>query len=216
MSKVHVRNHIRRQLGGRAPVERGKTGVWFMENPVNPREASPYRIYHLRCMRDGRIHTFVDDGADRNGTPLNGRQALIRALKKEVAPNIPLFFSDEPLQVPYNRVGDTPVPVNMKVNGTGIYDAMLADEKAQREASAEMARLEIAQRDAALAQAREMAANSRPLVAAAEGALPDAAKLKAENEALRKQLAEAQSASAPKLDGKAKAADDGKPGAKGK
>ena len=215
MSKLHVREYVRRRLGDKWPIDPNSTGCWAMQNPVN-KDANPHIIYHLRCMRTGRTHVFVDDGEGAKGYPLNGRQALQGALSKEVAPNIPLFFADEPIPFPHNRVGGVPVPVNMKVDGKGIYDDMLANEVAQREASAEMARLEMAQRDAAMAQAMEAARNSKPLVAAAEGALPDAAKLKAENEALRKQLADAQSASAPKLDDKPKAAGDGKPGAKGK
>lgn len=215
MSKIHVRNYVRARLGGKAPLGPNETGAWTMPNPVNE-QASPYVVYHLRCMKTGGVHVFVDDGAGREGYPLNGRQSLIRALTKQVAPGIPLFFTDDPLPVPFNVVDKSTVPANMKLDGEkGIYDDMLANEVAQREASAEMARLEASQRESAMAQAHELARNAKPVVAAAMGALPDAAKLKAENDALKKQLADAQAKAAPKLDDKPKPADD-KTAAKGK
>ncbi len=79
---------------------------------------SPCVVYRLRCLTDGMVRDFVDDGNSREGGPMNGRQNVVNVITKEIAAFIgddeelfPAFFLDKKIGAQYMRVGKHRVPV---------------------------------------------------------------------------------------------------------
>jgi len=106
----------------RKPGVRGRTDLGVSANEtgayaVKNKDGADRVVYRLRAITDGFLRDFVDDGSS-NGTPLNGRQALIAALKKTQStwdgdteiPH-PVFFLDKRVNAQFARVNGIPIPV---------------------------------------------------------------------------------------------------------
>jgi hypothetical protein len=99
-------------------VEAGKTGAYTHRTKNDDGPDTVVDVYRLRGITDGFVRDFVDDGATSEGTPMNGRQTLVNALKKEFIaydgddeiPH-PMFFLDERVARGYDRINGFPVPV---------------------------------------------------------------------------------------------------------
>lgn len=128
MSKPFVRQYHRRN--GPPPIGPNETGAYAIPHP----DGRQFKVYQLRHALRGTVVQFVVDGFNDDG-PLAGANALVLALRKEAAPGIPLFYSDEMLAEPFRRVGAA--FVQAKPAGA---DAVL--ERAQAEDAALEARAE--------------------------------------------------------------------------
>jgi len=72
----------------------------------------------LRCIKDGYVRTYVDDGFDREaGEPNQARQALCRALGRR-EDGLPVFFLDEGSK-----------PLSVAGHGGHNVEARIADEE---------------------------------------------------------------------------------------
>lgn len=57
----------------------------------------PVRELRLRCIRDGMVRHFIDDGTGSDGGPNQARQAMTRKMTDKDEDGDPLFFVDDPI-----------------------------------------------------------------------------------------------------------------------
>lgn len=91
-----------------------ETGAYAAPQP----DGKPCVVYRLRCLTDGMVVDFVDDGEGREGVALNGRSNLLNAITKRRTSfvgddevDFPVFFADKRIGNGFDRIGRFNVPV---------------------------------------------------------------------------------------------------------